>query len=89
MKKTQEMLEGTHKRNGLSWRSTAEMYDIKATQVWKVDGDEFQTEEEANYARRMLENVYWVDSYERVVECHWACTGCDLCGSKGRGDSWF
>ena len=82
MKKTQEMLEGTHKRNGLSWRGTAEMYDIKVTQVWKVegessdgdylDGDEFQTEEEANYARRMLEmefpeNVYWVDSYEREV----------------------
>ena len=77
---------------------------MKTTQVWKVegessdgdylDGDEFQIEEEANYARRMLEmefpeNVYWVDSYERVVECHWACTGCDLCGSKGRGDSWF
>lgn len=80
MKKTPEMLEGTHKRNGLSWRGEAE---VKTTQVWKVegespsgsylDGDEFQTEEQANYARRMLEmefpeNVYWVDSYERMTD---------------------
>jgi hypothetical protein len=21
--------------------------------------------------------------------CHWACTGCDTCGSKGHGNSWF
>lgn len=50
---------------------------MKTIQVWKVEGeshsgDEFQTEEEANYARRMLEmefpeNVYWLDSYEREV----------------------
>ncbi|MBI6601899.1 hypothetical protein [Pseudomonas sp. S4_EA_1b] len=20
--------------------------------------------------------------------CHWACTGCDICGSAGRGDTW-
>ena len=55
---------------------------MKAIQIWKVegessdgnylDGDEFRTEEEANYARRMLEmefpeNVYWLDSYEREV----------------------
>lgn len=20
--------------------------------------------------------------------CHWACTGCDVCGSAGHGDSW-
>lgn len=56
---------------------------MKTTRVWKVegespsgsylDGDEFQTEEQANYARRMLEmefpeNVYWVDSYERMTD---------------------
>lgn len=56
---------------------------MKTTQAWKVegegadgsylDGDEFQSEEQANYARRMLEmefpeNVYWVDSYERLVD---------------------
>ena len=56
---------------------------MKTIQVWKVegessdggylDGDEFPTEEEADYAHRMLEmefpeNVYWVDSYEREVE---------------------
>ena len=56
---------------------------MKTTQVWKVegessdgdylDGDEFQIEEQANYARRMLEmefpeNVYWVDSYERMTD---------------------
>lgn len=82
MRKTQEMLEGTHKRNGLSWRGAAEEYLIKTIQVWKVegeshdgnylDGDEFQTEEEANYERRLLEmefpeNEYWLDSYEREV----------------------
>jgi hypothetical protein len=21
--------------------------------------------------------------------CHWACTGCDICGSAGHGNSWF
>lgn len=21
--------------------------------------------------------------------CHWACTGCDICGSKGHANSWF
>lgn len=21
--------------------------------------------------------------------CHWACIGCDTCGSKGHGNSWF
>lgn len=55
---------------------------MKTTRVWKVegessegdclDGDESQTEEQANYARRMLEmefpeHVYWVDSYEREI----------------------
>lgn len=55
---------------------------MKTIQVWKVegeshdgnylDGDEFQTEEEANYERRMLEmefpeNMYWLDSYEREI----------------------
>ena len=56
---------------------------MKTIQVWKVegespdgnylDGDEFQTQEEANYARRMLEmefpeNTYWLDSYERMKD---------------------
>lgn len=83
MKKTQEMLEGTHKRNGLAWRGVSQEYAIKTDLIWKVegessnggylDGDEFPTEEEANYARRMLEmefpeNVYWVDSYERMQD---------------------
>lgn len=21
--------------------------------------------------------------------CHWACTGCNICGKAGHGDSWF
>lgn len=28
------------------------------------------------------------DAFE-LVKCHWACTGCDTCGSKGHGNSWF
>lgn len=81
MKKTKEMLEGTHKRNDLSWKDS--LHQTKTIQVWKVegessdgdylDGDEFSTEEEANYARRMLEmefpeNIYWLDSYERMSD---------------------
>ena len=23
------------------------------------------------------------------MTCHWACTGCNVCGSAGHGNSWF
>ena len=25
----------------------------------------------------------------KIPTCHWACAGCDVCGSKGHGNSWF
>lgn len=25
----------------------------------------------------------------RSPTCHWACTGCNICGNAGHGDSWF
>ncbi|QNR53791.1 hypothetical protein phiK7A1_001c [Pseudomonas phage phiK7A1] len=31
----------------------------------------------------------WQAIPEGPGQCHWACTGCDTCGSAGHRNSWF
>lgn len=48
--------------------------------IWRADPD--------LYWRTVVDIQDDLDHPENQKEHHWACTGCNICGSSGKGGSW-